>query len=69
MGYRQTARDSEAYITHLLHVIIAVISDPKGRGTAGKRIIFEFSSIFEFYHLLAEFVKSAQMQRSMFLLL
>ena len=50
MGYRQTARDSEAYITHLLHVIIAVISDPKGRGTAGKRIIFEFSSIFEFYH-------------------
>ena len=66
MGYRQTARDSEAYITHLLHVIIAVISDPKGRGTAGKRIIFEFSSIFEFYHPLAEFVKSAQIQRSMF---
>ena len=32
---------------------ITVTSDPKGCGTAGKRIIFEFSSIFEFYHQLS----------------
>ena len=32
---------------------ITVTSDPKGCGTAGKRIIFEFSSISEFYHQLS----------------
>ena len=49
-GLQANSKGFRVICIYLLHVGITVTSDPKGCGTAGKRIIFEFSSIFEFYH-------------------